>query len=297
MRTWYLLLGLLVAVMMALAGCGGGSSDGARVQMLVGDAPIQLSDGTTVTAVNVNIQTVELLREADNEATRVTLFDADEPASFDLLALANTSLTTLPKLGAKTIPAGHYTQMRIILAGDNTVSVEGDAQPRALTVASGQQTGFKVNVNLDFAEGAFETILLDFNLAKLQQQGNTFHLTPNALRVVKISQTGNITGAVTQTEPITLTSDLLIKLTLVDAQQQPVTDAEGNAIATQLSWAAGETISETNGTFTLNGVPSGEYFVQVEATYGTQTLAIDPIPVTVTSGENANVTLPLPILP
>lgn len=295
MRAWYLLVGLLVSVAVALTGCGGSSSDSnARVQMLVGDAPLRLVGGSTVTAVNVHIKKVELLREADNDATRVTLFDGSaDPAPFDLLSLANTSLTTLPKLATTSIPAGHYTQMRIILAEGSTVTLS-DGSQHDLTVASGPQTGFKVAVNLDFAAGTFESILLDFNLSRLALVGNGFHLTPQALRVVKISQTGAITGTVTLPDGVTLTDDLQLTFTLVDSQGLPVNDANGNAIATQLSWPAATTTAATTGTFTLNGVPSGMYAIQVAATYGAQTLTIDPIPVTVTSGANTAVTLDVP---
>lgn len=287
MRTHILILALLVAVAFLIGGCGGGSSSSgstSRVKVLVGDAPIHLEDGTQVSAVNVSVSRVELLREADDETSRVLLFDASgSPAQIDLLQLANQSLTALPNLGTVSIPAGHYTQMRVILASGNTVTVAGDTQPHPLTVASGQETGFKVPVDMDLGSGTFESILLDFNLSRLIQQGNEFHLTPQALRVVKLSQTGAVTGTVSTPADFQLTSDVQVQITLVDASGNAILDASGNAIKTEISIAS--TANPATATYTLNGLPTGSYFLRADVTYGTQSIALPDIPVTITSGQ------------
>jgi hypothetical protein len=291
MRYMLLIGALLAGVMLLVAGCSSSSStlgDTTQVKLLVGDAPLHLQEGTVVNAVNVNIRRVELLREADVETSKVVLFDTENPVPMDLLSLANQSLTNLPTLGTVSIPAGHYVQMRVILAEGNTVDTAAGSLP--LQVASGEQTGFKVNLALDLAAGNFETILLDFNLSRLHENmAGHFILTPNALRVVKISQTGSIVGTVTVPEGVELTDDVQATLTLVDAADQPVLDMEQNAIVTQVTLTA----DAPTATFALNGVPTGSYSIKVDATYGAQVLPAFTVPVTITSGEQVETTITL----
>jgi hypothetical protein len=290
---------LLFVLAILLTGCGGGSSSSSnmpQVKLLVGDAPLHLPGGVTLNSVTVGIVRVEILKEADNEATKVVLFDGStQPASLDLLSLANKSLTQLPDLGTVSIPAGHYTQLRIILNDQCSVTLSNDATTYPLTVHSGQQTGFKVNVNMDFAEGTFETILLDFNLARMHQQGNEFALTPNALRVIKISQTGSITGSVTLPEGYTLANDLVVTLSLTDELDQPVLDVEGNAITTQVAFLAATPQAAI--TYNLNGLPTGSYKLKVDMTYGATVIPSYSLPVTISSGQITTLNIPLQGLP
>ncbi|MHB9132558.1 MAG: DUF4382 domain-containing protein [Armatimonadota bacterium] len=290
MRIKLILASIALGLLLLAIGCGGGGSSTTQVRLLLGDG-VKMSEGM-ITAVNVAVQRVELLSEADVETTNVVLYDAGStPYAVNLLSLANQSLTQLPDLGTVSIPAGHYSQMRVILASPNTVIMADDATEYPLTVASGQQTGFKVNINLDLSAGTFSSILLDFNLARLQKQGSEFHLTPNALRVIELSQAGSIDGTLTLPEGYTQANDLQVTITLVDAQSAPVTDVNGNTITTQVTLPVAEPV--TSAAFVLNGVAAGSYSLQVDTLDGTTAIPAFTVPVTVTSGQSTAITVPL----
>lgn len=294
MRTLLLVVGLFGTVALLLAGCGGSGSSIARVKLLVGDAPLHLQDGTVVSGVTVHITRVELLNEAENAASRVILYEATgQPSPLDLLNLANKSLTELPSLGTVDVPAGHYSQLRVILGAENFVALQGTPDQHPLSVSSGQQTGFKIPVDVDLGDGAFETLLLDFNLARLHQQGNDFLLTPNALRLALLSQTGAVAGTLTLPEGFVLAHNLTATFTLVDATGTPVTDASQNTIQTQVTLTAGQMPPPTSATFTLNGIHTGTYTVKIEATYGDAAVPAFTVPVTITSGTTTALTVPM----
>lgn len=295
MRVWIAICILAGVMAVLLAGCGGGSNSGssARVRLLLGDAPIVLADGTAIDAVNVPVQSIQLLGATDDETTAITLYQSDgNPAPLDLLGLANLSLTQLKEspiansLGTVSIPAGHYTQMRLILGSGATVMRNGE--PVDLKVPSGMQTGLKVAVNLDLGTGTVQDLLLDFNLTKLDYQPNSarFILPPNALRLVKLTQTATLTGTVTVTTPEGgLTDDVVVKLTVCDAAGNPVlvngvTDA---TIDTVVNIPAGE----TSATYAMNGIPAGldSYLLQPTVMYGEQTPVQAPVAISLTGGQ------------
>lgn len=287
----------LLALGLLIAGCGGsGSGSGsASMRLIVADAAAHI-DGATISQVNVYISRVEIFQVADNDATKIVLFDAGStPTAINLLDLANQPLNALGSLGALTtvsLPAGHYTQMRIILAKDadnqplsNVVLANGGGT-FPLKVDSGTQTGFKLHVDMDLGSATLQTVMLDFNLTKLQQKNNWFNLTPNTLRVVNITQTGNLAGAVTVPAGFTPASDLVVELTLVDpVTNLPITDANGATIDAQVTIPA---TSTTGVNYVINGIPPGDYLLQPSViSYGTVTPlpAQTALPVTITSGQ------------
>ncbi|HEY3378724.1 MAG TPA: DUF4382 domain-containing protein [Armatimonadota bacterium] len=304
MRLWFLVGGLLGLMLLFIAGCGGGSSSSgstARVKLLLGDAPVVLPDGTTVDSVNVPITRIVLLGQADNEATAVVLYDGgNAPTPLDLLSLANQSLTALQQspiatsLGTVSVPAGHYTQMRLVLGSGATAMVNG--APIDLKVPSGMETGLKVKVNLDLGAATLQEVFLDFNLSKLNYQPgpNRFILPPNALRLVKLTQTANITGTVTVTPPAGgVTGDVAVKLTLCDATGNPVlvNGVPDATIDTQVLIPQNPaTPGDYTAVYTLNAIPTsvGSYQLLPTVQYGGTTLVqtLNPaVNVTVTGGQ------------
>lgn len=271
-----LLTGLLLTVLFVLAGCGGGSGD-SMVRLVIGDAPLHLDDGTVVTEVNAEITKVELIAGEGEDSPRVTLFEGSEV--INLLALANKPVAQLPQLGLVAVPPGTYTQLRLIIneAGSSVVLEGGAVEP--LKVASGEQTGFKVvDLNLTVAPDATTVMLLDFDLSKLHQN-HEFKLTPNAIRMVKLNDTGAITGTIALPATAVPTDDVVSTLTLHHAGS---TDA---IAVTQVVMNA----ASTTQVFTINGIPAGtDYVVTSNTSYLEQTSILDipPTPgtATVTTG-------------
>src|SRR5262245_40101538 len=115
--------GLAVA---AVTGCGSGGSSGGNGQLtvLMTDAPI---DG--VKEVNVTITRVEVHRGAsDTEGSWETVFEGSR--TFNLLSLANVAdVTQLPHLVEDGLPAGHYTQLRLIVDSANLMMEDNTTHP------------------------------------------------------------------------------------------------------------------------------------------------------------------------
>lgn len=144
-----ILFRLVILVFVALvAGCGGGGG----AAEAVGSAPVPLAnrpagcgyDHIYVAVEKVRIHRSGVAAEADSAVTEVTLSPARR---IDLLALTGG---VLEELGTALLPAGHYTQVRLVLASGagssslaNAVQPTGGA-PAALSTPSAQQSGLKL---------------------------------------------------------------------------------------------------------------------------------------------------------
>ena len=139
----------------------------------------------------------------------------------DLLDLTNG---VMEELGTTQLAAGHYSQIRLVLAsntGTGTSSVANAVQPTGgdlvpLDTPSGQQSGLKLQAHFDVAAGQTADILLDFDACKsIVKAGNSgkYNLKP-VLSVVPRVNTG-IQGFVATT--------LSLSSTTIAAQQDGVT--------------------------------------------------------------------------
>jgi len=92
------------------------------------------------------------------------------PGLYDLLVLQDGVDTVLAP--PQTIPAGHLTQMRLILGSNNyVVDTAGVSIP--LKVPSGENTGLKINIDETVPVGVVYDVLLDFDAEKsIVEQGN-----------------------------------------------------------------------------------------------------------------------------
>ncbi|MGI5817760.1 MAG: DUF4382 domain-containing protein [Armatimonadota bacterium] len=151
----------MLALTLVMVGCGGSGDDNASgmgtARVVLTDAP--LSD---VQEVHVHITRVEVV--SSGGGVRTLLTDSEIPDDIELIALAANPLL----LGQPLIPAGQYTQVRLILnpaPGANYI-IDGDGVRHDLTVPSGSQTGAKlVTGAFTIREGEIVTILLDFHAA------------------------------------------------------------------------------------------------------------------------------------
>ena len=181
---------LALCVMSTLiAGCGGsgGSSStlpgasgsgSSTLAVALMDAPFRMSGGT-VTAVTIDIAKVEAVGAGGGMQTIATFSPSQ---SVNLLSLQTSPLT----LGSAQIPAGTYSQLRLVLdtsaATNNTIVVNGTTSPLTIPSATGPSgfngststdngdgpgtAGIKVNVALDAQAGQTYGFLIDFNAAE-----------------------------------------------------------------------------------------------------------------------------------
>jgi hypothetical protein len=172
MKTHPCLRTLLCALSIAsLAACGGGggggeSSGNGTLRLAMTDAP-----SCGYSAVNVTVEKVRVHQSSsasDNDAgwSEVVLNPARR---VDLLTLTNG---VLMELGQVPLPAGKYTQLRLVLASNsgaqplaNSVVPTGGSEV-ALKTPSGQQSGVKTNVNIDVGANQMADFVLDFDACK-----------------------------------------------------------------------------------------------------------------------------------
>jgi hypothetical protein len=78
----------------------------------------------------------------------------------------------LSELGQTPLPAGNYTQMRLLLAANDTTNplaksvVPQGASEVALTTPSGVETGLKMNIDINVAANQMADFVLDFDACK-----------------------------------------------------------------------------------------------------------------------------------
>ena len=163
-------VGLGTAVI--VAGCGGGSGSGSAsggngtLQMSLTDAPACGYDSVNVTVQKVRVNQSSTAADTDGGWSEIVL---SPPKRVDLLTLSNG---VLADLGQTPLPAGKYTQMRLVLAANDSTApfansvVPTGAQEVALTTPSGQQSGVKMNVDIDVAADQLADFVIDFNACK-----------------------------------------------------------------------------------------------------------------------------------
>lgn len=158
------------------------------------DAPANY-DAVTVTINNIRVNKQE---ESETDSAETGQEDQgwktimDEPMEVNLLELTNGNQITL---GSEEVEAGRYSQIRLILGDNNTVTVDGNTYP--LQTPSAQQSGLKLNVDAEVEEGATYNLLLDFDAARsIVQQGNGGYLLKPVIRTVNLAQSGSLAGNV-----------------------------------------------------------------------------------------------------
>jgi len=160
---WALLLPVVVA--MACSGIDNsitGTGDSA-VRVYLTDAPSDY-----IAAAEVTISSVQLVPGDDDTGWVELLDDGESPATFDLLELQN-GVNEL--LAESLVPAGVYSQLRLIVAEATVTLIDGYAfndgtVTQTLFVPSGEQTGIKVETSgvIEAEEGMVTIMVIDFDV-------------------------------------------------------------------------------------------------------------------------------------
>jgi len=190
MRLW-----IIVPVVAVLAACGGGggstdntaavTNGGAGGATPLGTLRVSLTDNPTCGYDNawVTVEKVRVHRDGsaeDGDAGWVDLplpqpqpvptpLPALQPLRVDLLTLTNG---TLVPLGQVQLPAGTYTQLRLVLAENTAGNPYANAiKPTGgvmvpLTTPSAQQSGLKMNVDITVPAGQEVDFAIDFDACK-----------------------------------------------------------------------------------------------------------------------------------
>jgi hypothetical protein len=252
---------LAAAAAVLVAACGGGNSGGTGVLRLsLTDAPACGYDNAWVTVQKVRVHQSDSAGDNDSGWHEVVLAT---PQRVDLLTLNNG---VLMPLGQTELPAGTYTQMRLVLAANsasdplaNAIKPSGGSQI-ALTTPSGQQSGLKMNVNLKVEPDTVADFAIDFDACKsFVRAGNSGrYLLKPVLSVIPIISS-KIVGFV-----------------------DPAIANGGTTVSAQVAGSpVRSTAPDGNGRFELAWVPVGTYDLVITA-QGRVNAVMNGVPVAAT---------------
>lgn len=263
-----------------LAACGGGGGDGSAdgtLRVALTDAPACGFDHVYVTVEKVRVHKSGSASDTDGGWSEVVVSPAKR---IDLLSLTNG---VLEELGTTPLPAGQYSQIRLVLAsntGTGTTSVANAVHPTdgtltPLDTPSGQQSGLKLQAHFDVVAGQMADLVLDFDACKsVVKAGNSgqYNLKPVVSVVPRV--VSGIQGYVTTT--------LSLSSTTVAAQQNGVT--------------VRSTAPDSTGKFSIPFLPAGTYTLVITSD-GRATGVVTGVPAgtttTVINGTATAIALPV----
>ncbi|MGS2763487.1 DUF4382 domain-containing protein [Sinomicrobium sp. M5D2P9] len=228
----------------------------ARVSVKLTDAPGDYE------AVNIDVQDVQIKWENSDGEDNWESIGPVEAKVYNLLELTGGINALLVE---NDIPAGKLEQMRLVLGNENSLVIDATEIP--LTTPSAQQSGLKLNIHETLEAGFTYNFILDFDVEQSIVNAGTsgqFILKP-VIRVSTEVSSGIITGTVSPADFQVLAS---------------VETGEGEIISAY---------TDTDGAFSLYGVPEGTYTVTLlpDSESGLSVVNIENI--TVTNGEISDI--------
>lgn len=200
-----LLLSVVVAVGLLFAGCDstGSASESGTLHLTMDDAsasktaiqtnaPVAASDidEALVTIDEIAIVPAEDTSEGNSTDAGVTVL-SDSNVTIDLKRLQAGIDTSLSDI---EIPAGDYSQLRLVTADEASITFEGDSTATDVMIASGQQTGLKVNFDPFTVENEDDLVELTVNWnveESLKGTSQNYVITPVVDATVRVTSAGN----------------------------------------------------------------------------------------------------------
>ncbi len=201
------ILGLWFTVLLViiLSGCGSGSGSssgtlqGQPNASQMGILNVSLTDAAApgLDAVNVTVRKVRAHQSASASEDDAGWSDiaVEPPKKINLLSLTNG---VLESLGQTELPAGHYTQLRLVLSSNktgtvpaNSVVLSGSDTEIPLDTPSAVQSGIKLINEFDVAPGQLVDLVLDFDALKsVVRRGNGKYLLKPVIHILPTVLTG-----------------------------------------------------------------------------------------------------------
>ncbi len=183
-KTWF--VAILLISLLIMAGCSSSSDDSTgTLGVSLTDSPACGFDEVNVTVSKVRVHQSSSAAENDSDWHDITLNPARK---INLLDLTNGALESL---GETPLPAGHYTQLRLVLvenAGSsiaNSVVLSGTTAEIALVTPSAVQSGIKLINEFDVAAGQRVDLVLDFDACKsIVTRGNGSYGLKPVIKVI-----------------------------------------------------------------------------------------------------------------
>ncbi|MDO8438946.1 MAG: DUF4382 domain-containing protein [Telluria sp.] len=266
------------AALVACGGGGGGAGNPAPLPSMgtlsaaLTDAPACGFDAVNVTVSKVRVHQSAAAADADSGWSEIVLSPARK---INLLNLTNGVLDTL---GQTSLPAGRYTQVRLVLDANagpalaNSVLPTGGAEV-TLDTPSAVTSGIKLNADFEVLAGQRADLVLDFDACKsVVTKGNGKYALKPVVKVIPTAVNG-IAGFVA--------TSMLSSKVMVSAQQN------GVIISSTVP-------NPTTGEFFLARLAPGSYDV-VFTGEGRAASVVGAVPVATASSTTALSTAALPI--
>ena len=263
----------LAAILTACGGGGGGDSQlppsEGTLGVFITDSPACGFNSVFVTVAKVRVHQSATAADTDAGWSELVLNPARK---IDLLSLTNGVLLSL---GQVPLPAGHYTQLRLVLSANagptlaNSVVPAGGVET-ALDTPSAIQSGVKLINQFDVAANTRVDLALDFDACRsIVTKGNGGYALKPVIRVVPMIVSGKIAGFVDPT---------------LAASHAGVAAEQGGVMVQK-------TIPDATGAFTLSPLvqssTAGNYDIVVNAD-GHATAVIASVPVTANTTTNVS---------
>lgn len=192
--------------------------------------------------VYIDVQSIQVKATTDTSQSDWQTLNIPRTGVYNLLDFKN-GLETL--LGTLQLPAGHISQLRLILGTNNSVVLNGVSYP--LATPSSQQSGLKLAINADLLSGIDYKLWIDFDAARsIIQTGNNTYILKPVIRTFTQSESGAIKGIVL---PIAAKGWVF-------------------AIVNSTDTISSTPVDITTGAYLLRGIPANTYKVAFHATIG-----------------------------
>lgn len=201
---------VLTAAFAYLAGCSGGDADKGTLKVSITDKQSDDFEKLVIAIREVRVVPAGRENAADDDPNLPLLARFTTPKVVDVMQLRFIQ----EALGEIVLPAGSYSQIRLILEPNpsgnqdpvNYLTLKtAPADKVALTTPSGQQSGLKILGPVEVKPGVINAVMIDFdpNTAVVSRgSSGGYNLKPTGIRLVQTSdmtQFGSIIGNVTAT--------------------------------------------------------------------------------------------------
>jgi len=207
----FLLAGLTVFQLPGCSGGGSGSANTGTLQVSLTDAQSDAFENVFISIKEIRVVPAGRENAADDDPGLPVIATFATPHRVDVLTLRFQQ----DILGSVTLPAGNYTQVRLILEANpsapgldpvNYVTLKTDpATMIPLKTPSGQQSGLKVLGKFTVEPGIINAILIDFdpNTAIVIRGNGDYNLKPTGIRIVQsdgpLTAFGSLSGMIIST--------------------------------------------------------------------------------------------------
>lgn len=235
---------LAIAVIFLLSvitlSCDDDNQNTARVQLILVDDPGDYLE------VNVEIIDIQYNTTDSEDGWKSFTPSSGYPINVDLTELvAGNSLLLTDQI----IPAGMLKQIRLVLSENNTLVIDGEAEPITLNTPSALQSGLKLNLNTELEAGFSYTFILDWVVQESVVEGGAsglYNLKP-VIRVNAEVNSGSISGNVFETIESVQTPKPNVTVEVYDESDVFVTDTQ----------------TDDNGNFLVQGLGAGTYKLKI----------------------------------